>query len=186
MTACDLKHSMTWDQDYATRQLAAFKVHISSILRSLQPDRTLYDTNTSFEELYPHLAGDGPLNQMADTRGNFIAVRLSVRDSETCDSLGWCSNSCFKMSPTDPDGVDKRSYVPSYTIHRFDSIIRYRNWFEKERCFGCQRFLARGVYYPTSTDIFPFCKKHNRQEDEKPCLFPMFWNLDYINNISHK
>lgn len=185
MTFCHVRSSPKWDDDFIGRQLAAFDVHVANFLKSLDPARQLQVTDITDKEFYPHLADDSSLNQMADKRGHFLAVRLSIRDSESSDSTGWCCHGCFRLCPKkDSRGVDKRSYVPSYTIHRFDSMISYRNWFKNEVCYNCLRYLARGVCDITSIDIFPVCK-HNVQEVEKPCFIPDFLNTFFLQNISH-
>jgi len=184
MTFCHARSFPKWDDDFFGRKLAAFDVQIGKILGSLDPARQLLVTNITDEVFYPHLADDSSLKQMADQRGHFLAVRLSIRDSEASDSTGWCCRGCFRLCPKDPRGVDKRSYIPSYTIHQFDSMISYKKWFEKEVCYNCLRYLARGVSGVSSLEIFPVCK-HNLQDTEKPCLISKFSNKYFIQNISH-
>jgi len=174
------------DEEFEYQRQIASQIVLNNFFKLLSPFRRHRNFYAYFAELYPHLTEDLILNRFADEWGDFFAVRLSINDNLRPDSTKWCSSICYEMNPN--DFRDRRSYIPSYTIHRFDSKINYRNWFEDERCYGCQRYLAKGIVLHDSTHLFPF-EENNVREFVKPIIlnrcYIHFWSKLFLENVSH-
>lgn len=174
------------EEEFEYQRLVTSQAVLNHFFKSLSPFRSHKNFFAYSAELYPHLTDDLILNRFADEWGDFFAVRLSINDNLRTDSTKWCSSICYEINPNDLQ--DQHSYIPSYTIHRFDSKIIYRNWFEDERCYGCQRYLAKGIVFRDSTHLFPF-DDNNMREFEKPIIlnrcFVSFWSKLFLENVSH-